>query len=645
MKRIILIAFCILISRGMSAEVRQNKVGNLVLENIQEITSELDKKLAPYTHVRAAGFRGWLPRDKGILISTRFADVTQIHKVESPKGARQQLTFFDEPVSGGYVCPDPKQPYFLFTKDSAGNELDQIYKCNYETGAYQLLSDGRARHRYVKWSNKGDTYTFASTMRNGRDFDIYIGTLDGLKSFRRVLETEGYWSPADFSPGDTKLLVEHYISAEESHFYILDLKTQQLDEINPTKQKISYGSARWSHDGKGVYLVSDQFGDFKQLQYYDLTTKTIDILTKQIPWDIVDFEIAPDKDLIAFLSNEEGFIKLYFLDVPTRKITRARLPHGQIYNLHFKPDGGQLAFVMNRPTAPSDVYTLDLESKKYIRWTYSEVIGLDTADFVSPELIHYPTFDSVDNTPRMIPAFYYKPEKHEPPYPVLIACHGGPASQSIPYFSTTIQFNLHELGIAYIAPNIRGSSGYGKTYKSLDNGYQREDAVRDIGALLDWIEQQPELDASRVAIRGGSYGGYMVLASMVHYGDRIRCGIDSYGISNFVTFLQTTGEYRQELRRREYGDERDPEMREFLNSISPLTNAHKIMKPLFIVQGLHDPRVPVSEAEQIRDAVRTNDVNVWYLLAEDEGHGLSKKQNFEYYRKARIMFWEKYLLE
>jgi dipeptidyl aminopeptidase/acylaminoacyl peptidase len=270
---------------------------------------------------------------------------------------------------------------------------------------------------------------------------------------------------------------------------------------------------------------------------------------------------------------------------------------------------------------------------------------LDPTDFISPELIHYPTFDSIDGAPRMIPAFYYKPEKHEPPYPVLIMCHGGPTSQSIPRFSTTIQFNLNELGIAYITPNVRGSAGYGKTYKALDNGYQREDAVKDIGALLDWIEQQPELDASRVAIRGGSYGGYMVLAAMVHYSDRIRCGIDSYGISNFVTFLQTTGKYRQELRRKEYGDESDPKMREFLNNISPLTNAHKITKPLFIVQGLHDPRVPASEAEQIRDAVRSNGVDVWYLLAEDEGHGLAKKQNFEYYRRARIMFWKKYLLE
>lgn len=645
MKKTVLITLSIFCFLFLEAKTKQQRHGKLVFENIPEISQDIETKLTPYTHIRGAGFRDWLPYDQGILISTRFADVAQIHKVETPKGARQQLTFFDEPVSGGYVCPDHDHPYFLFTKDSAGNELAQIYKCNYETGQYQLLTDGRSRHRYIRWSNRGDKFAFSSTMRNGKDFDIYVGTLAGMQSFRCVLKTKGFWSALDFSADDTRLLINHYISSAESHFYILDIDTKQLTEINPSEQEISYGSARWSPDGKGIYLTSDQFSDFRQLHYYDLATKHIDILTKHIPWDISSFEIAPNKNMIAFLSNEDGFIKLYFLDLPTRKITQARLPDGHIYSIHFIPAGNQLAFVINRPTAPSDVYTLDLKSKTFLRWTYSEVIGLDTTDFVSPTLIHYPTFDSVDGAPRMIPAFYYQPTKYEPPYPVIIMCHGGPASQYVPYFSTTIQFNLNELGIAYIAPNIRGSSGYGKTYKALDDGYKREDAVKDIGALLDWIEKQPELDASRVAIRGGSYGGYMVLASMAHYSNRIRCGIDSYGISNVVTFLRTTADYRRQLRREEYGDERDPEMRQFLNDISPLTNAHKITKPLFIVQGLNDPRVPVSEAEQIRDAVRGNGVDVWYLLAEDEGHGLSKKQNFEFYRRARIMFWRKYLLE
>ncbi len=644
MKKIIFIIFFFIIVTLILAKVERYRRNNLVIENIPEIPDSLVTMLAPYENVRGAALRDWLPDNMGILISTRFANARQIHKVETPKGARQQLTFFDEPIGAGSVCPNHEVPFFLFTKDSAGNEVDQIYEYNYRTSKYHLLTDGKSRHRSPRWSQSGDKFAFASTMRNGRDFDIYLGTLAGVKSFQPILEKGGYWSPIDFSPDDSKLLVREFVSSTESHYYILDVITKRLAEINPTKQEISYGSARWSRDGKGVYMVSDQFSNFKQLLYYDLETHEIEILVEKIPWDIVDFEIAPSDDMIAFTSNEGGFTKLYFLDLPTRTITQARLPAGQIYNLIFKPDGEQVAFVINKPTAPSDVYSLNLKSKTLIRWTYSEVVGLDTTQFVQPQLIHYPTFDSVDGSPRMIPALYYKPEKFERPYPVVIMCHGGPTSQYIPYFSSTIQFYVNEMGIAYIAPNIRGSSGYGKIYKTLDNDYKRKDAVRDIGALLDWIEKQPELDASHICITGGSYGGYMVLASLIHYGNRLRCGIDRYGISSFVTFLESTGKYRQDLRRTEYGDERNPEMRKFLNEISPLTDAHKITKPLFIVQGLNDPRVPVSEAEQIRDAVRKNDVDVWYLLAEDEGHGLSKKSNWEFYRKAMILFLEKYLL-
>jgi dipeptidyl aminopeptidase/acylaminoacyl peptidase len=300
---------------------------------------------------------------------------------------------------------------------------------------------------------------------------------------------------------------------------------------------------------------------------------------------------------------------------------------------------------MSTPLSPTDVYSLDLVSRTSLRWTVSEVGGLDTTEFVAPTLVHYETFDSIDGRPRQIPAFYYEPSKPKPPFPVLIDCHGGPAVQRRPYFRYLTQFYLNEMGIAVIAPNVRGSSGYGKTFMMLDDGYKREDAVRDIGALLDWIATQPQLDAGRVAIKGGSYGGYLSLASMVNYSNRLRCGIDEIGISNFVTFLENTGKYRQDVRRSEYGDERDPQMRDFLTRISPLTNAHRIERPLLIFQGLHDPRVPVSEAEQIVKAVRNNGVDVWYILAEDEGHGFGKKSNRNFYQQVQVLFLEKYLLE
>lgn len=645
MKKIIFVVSVLIIVTQIFGKINRYQKGNLFVENIPKIPSTLVKNLLPYQNTRYASFSDWLPNDKGILIRTRLGDVSQIHLVETPKGVRTQLTFFTEPVKGGIVCPNSQKPFFLFVRDSAGNEKYQIHKFNYSTDKHHLLTDGKSKHTAIRWSNRGDKFAFSSTMRNGKDFDIYLGTLKGKQSFQRVLQKGGWWGVADFSPDDKNLIVEKYISANESYYYILDIKKKKLTQINPVDQKVSYGTARWAKNGQGVYLISDEFNNFRQLVYYDPTTKHNDILTKQIPWDIEDFEISPSGDTIVFTSNEDGVIKLYFLNTKTRAIAQARLPEGRIYNMKFKPGGEQLAMVINTPKSPGDVYSLNLKNKTFIRWTYSEVGGLDTSKFIEPQLIHYETFDSVDNKPRLTPAFYYKPQKFKSPYPVLIICHGGPEGQYTPGFSPITQFYLNEMGIAVIAPNVRGSSGYGKKYIMLDNGYQREDAVRDIGALLDWIEEQPELDENRVAIAGGSYGGYMVLASMVHYSDRLRCGIDGWGISNFVTFLENTGKYRQDLRRAEYGDERDPEMRKFLNKISPLTNAHKIAKPLFIAQGLNDPRVPVTEAEQVMKAVRKNGVDVWYLLAEDEGHGFGKKPNRDFYTQAIILFLEKYLLK
>ncbi|MEO0105936.1 MAG: prolyl oligopeptidase family serine peptidase [candidate division WOR-3 bacterium] len=626
-----------------AGEIVKYKKGNLVIENIPEIPTSLIKKLNSYQDVRYAYFLDWFPDDKGILIATRFADVNQIHQVEFPGGMRRQLTFFDEPVGGGRVCPDYSKPYFLFSKDSAGNEVDQIFKYNYRTGEYEMLTDGKSKYGYYLWSRKGDRFAFTSTKRNNKDFDIYLGDLSGEKSHRLILKVEGDWSPVDWSFDDTKLLLHKYISANESQLFILDIKTSALTEINPIDKKVSYDIARWAKGDKGIFYISDEFGEFNQLIYYEITSGAKEILTKSIPWDIVTFDLSPNGDTIAFVSNENGIAKLYILEIPTRKINLINLPIGWIGGIKFKPDGKSLALTLITYRAPSDVYTLEFKNRRLLRWTYSEIAGLDTTRFVPPELISYETFDSVDGKPRMIPAFVYKPKKSGP-HPVIIDLHGGPSGQYIPLFSPMIQYYVNELGCAVVCPNFRGSSGYGKTFLTLDDGYKREDAVKDIGKLLEWLRKQSEFDSKRVAVTGGSYGGYMVLACMVHYSDLLKCGIDFCGISNFVTFLKNTADYRKDIRRTEYGDERDPKMQEFLINISPLTNSHKIKKPLFVVQGLNDPRVPVSEARQIVEAVRKNKVDVWFLLAEDEGHGFSKKPNRDFYQQAVVLFLEKYLL-
>ena len=296
-----------------------------------------------------------------------------------------------------------------------------------------------------------------------------------------------------------------------------------------------------------------------------------------------------------------------------------------------------LGFTLMGPGRTGDAHTYDVRTGKLTRWTESEVGGLNAARFIEPSLIRFETFDG-----RKIPAFYYRP-KGPGPFPVLVKIHGGPEAQARPYFDSFAQYLAVESGIAVLVPNVRGSDGYGKSYLLLDNGFKREDSVKDIGKLLDWIKTQKELDADRVGVFGGSYGGYMVLSSLVHYADRLRAGVDAVGISNFVTFLQNTKDYRRDLRRAEYGDERDAKMKAFLTKISPATNADKIKSALFVAHGANDPRVPLSETDQIVEAVKKQGQDVWYLVFKNEGHGFRKKENRDLFYLLTVLFFEKHL--
>jgi dipeptidyl aminopeptidase/acylaminoacyl peptidase len=638
------ILFVFLTCAAFSSFSATNRIekGNLVIEEIPEIPDRVVNQRLKYENVRSAYLYDWIPGGNKILISTRFGDTYQLHIVESPGGTRQQITFFKEPASGASICPDPSREGFLFSKDIGGTELYQLFYFDMKTGNYLMLTDGSSRNGSGLWSNKGDRFAFYTTKRNGKDWDIYIGEIDKPGNVFPVLEKTGTWVPADWSPDDSRLLIRNFISASESYYFILEIETKELTRIHPTDAKIAYGGAEWSRDGKGIYLTSDEGSEFQQLKFYDLKSNRFTILTHKIPWDVEGFDLSKDGKYITFVTNEDGIGRIHLLNLKTRKEEKLpEIPVGQIYGLHFNDDGSRLGMVMNTPRTPGDVYVLNIEKKEIIRWTYSEVGGLKTENFVIPELIHFETFDG-----KMIPAFYFKPkQKGKAPFPVLIHIHGGPESQYRPYFNSTFQYYVSELGLAILAPNVRGSDGYGKSNLKLDNDYKREDSVKDIGKLLDWIKTRPELDASRVVVRGSSYGGYMVLASMTHFNDRLRAGIDIVGISNFVTFLENTKDYRRDLRRVEYGDERDPDMREFLIRISPTTNAHKITKPMFIAQGLNDPRVPVGESEQILEEIRKNGSTAWYLLAKDEGHGFSKKKNRDYFNNSAVLFLERFLLD
>ncbi|MFM7786407.1 MAG: S9 family peptidase, partial [Gammaproteobacteria bacterium] len=424
----------------------------------------------------------------------------------------------------------------------------------------------------------------------------------------------------------------------------IDVATGRFTPWPVAGGKAAFSAAAYLPDGKGVVYVSDEGSEYMQLRLRTPGKQAPRVLSAAIPWDVTLLAVDRNARHLAFVANEDGVSRLHVLDLPG--LTPARLPAlptGVIDAIDFDASGERLAISLNRADAPADVYVVEPGSPELVRWTKSEVGDLDPERFVEPTLLRYPTFDTVDGKPRTIPAFYYRP-RGDGPFPVVISIHGGPEAQALPYFNPRTQFLVNELGIAVLVPNVRGSAGYGKSYLLLDNGMKRKDSVKDIGSLLDWIERQPELDAKRVGVIGGSYGGYMVLASMVDYADRIAAGIDIVGISDFVTFLRATEEYRRDLRRAEYGDEREPAMRDFLTSIAPVRNAARITRPLFVAQGANDPRVPASEAEQIVAAVRGNGQDVWYLLFRDEGHGFQKKPNIDYFDAASMLFWQQHLL-
>ena len=627
---------------GQTIERRTLNNGQLILEDIPPIPDQMVEDLNRYQNIRSASLYGWDPSGKSLLISTRFGDVSQIHQVKKAAGARTQLSFFSEPI--GQVEVRPNTSELAFTMDSGGNENAQIYLLDTKSGEYKLITDGRSRHQSLLWSQDSSLLAYQSTKRNGVANDIWLAQFNPRQNQPQhtlILEApDGYsWSPQSFSSTGKSLLVSQYISSIESSVYLLDIESQKLRRMAGSSEQPSRNfPVGFTENDAGIFLLTDRYSQFTQLTYLDLKSGKETVLTKSIPWDISTARISNDKRTVALVSNEDGYSRLYKLDTKTFQLQIIdSLPDAVISSLEFNPDSKSLGLSMSTPTSPTDVYVLDWQSYAMERWTYSETGGLNTDEFLAPKLVKYPSFDQVDGKPRMIPAFYYLPET-KGPHPVIISIHGGPESQSRPYFSSTYQMWIAKIGAAVLVPNVRGSAGYGKDYLALDNGYKREDSVKDIGALLDWVKKQPELDASRVAVYGGSYGGYMVLASAVHFSDRLKAAIDIVGISNFVTFLTNTKGYRRDLRRVEYGDERDPKMRQHLQSISPNQHVDKIKVPLFIVQGENDPRVPVSEASQMVKALRSQGQKVWYMNALNEGHGYRKKENRDIYQQAVLMF-------
>ncbi len=646
MKKRLILALTALLLVTLRAPAQEAVIApaeNLVLDSVPKIPASLAETAGRYASYRSASLADWHPTKREMLIATRFAETPQLHLVKTPGGTRQQLTFFADSVGTGRFHPNGGD-YILFAKDIGGGEWYQLYRYDAATGDVTLLTDGKSRNLPGPWSSSGDQVAYMSTRRTGKDTDLWVMNPADPKTDHLLTQLAGGgWQPLDWSPDDKKILLEEELSINESYLWLVDTATGEKTELTPrnASEKVSYGEGRFNKDGKGIYVTTDKDSEFHRLAYLDLATKQTQYLTTNISWDVEAFDVTHDGKMIALRTNEEGVSVLHVLNTSTKtEVPLPKLPAGVMGAVRWHKNGHELGFSLNNARGPGDVYSLDVANGKLERWTTSET-AVKTDGFPQADLVRWKSFDG-----KMISGFLYKsPAKFTGKRPVLVVIHGGPEGQSQPTFLGRSNYLLNELGIALIYPNVRGSTGYGKTFSLLDNGFKREDTYKDINALFDWIATQPSLDSDRIAVSGGSYGGHMTLAVSTFYSDRIRCSVDIVGMSNLVTFLEHTEAYRRDLRRVEYGDEREPKMREFLEKIAPMNNIEKIKKPMFVIAGKNDPRVPVSESQQIADALKKQGTAVWLLIARDEGHGYRKKPNQDFQFYATVEFLQEYLLK
>jgi dipeptidyl aminopeptidase/acylaminoacyl peptidase len=636
-------AACLFLSAAASAQQQtpglssHQERGNLIMEGVPSPDAALAARLERYQHARQANFLDWLP-DGSMLVATRFAEVEQVHRVAAPLGMREQLTFSAEPVSAARAPRPASGKGFVFLKDQGGNENAQVF---YTTGdgSVRQLTTGNFLHSTPAWAHDGKRVAFSGNERDSMSFDVYIADVSSSAAPRLVVGgQQDTWYPLDWSADDSKLLLWKYVSISESYLFVADVATGAVTQVDQSGRKVGIRAAKFAPDGRGIYLITDADSEFAQLHYLDPVSHEERKVSPDLQWDVEDFDISGDGRYIAYVVNEDGHSRLTVMDTQQRiELTPPGLPDGQISNIRFDRAGKRLAMSADSAQAPRDVFVYDLAKSAVERWTKSEIGPLDINTLSSAELIRYPTWDRVSGKQRMISAYVYRP-RSAGACPVVIDIHGGPQWQYRPQWDPFIQFLVNELGYAVIAPNVRGSSGYGKAFLKLDDGVLREDAVRDIGSLLYWIGLQPAFDRDHVTVMGTSYGGYMALASLASYSDRLRGGIDVSGISNFVTFLSSPAQYRRDMPREEYGDERDSRMRSYLTRISPLNNSAQIRRPLLVVQGLNDPRVPATESQQMVYRIRSKGGEVWYLAAKDEGHGFRRKANQDAYLLTAAMF-------
>ena len=617
------------------AQVPTRQIGTARLENVPEIPEDVGAAVQRYQNYREARFQDWLA-DGTMLITTRFGTTSQVHHVAAPRHARTQLTFHEEPVAEAQAIPGGER--FLYRRDTGGDEWFQLYVRDVAGAEAIQLTEPGTRNQSAVVSKDGRLVVWSRAMRGSADYAIMTANPSDPQSRRVAWQGTGSVGPTDISADGRHVLVSRNLSNRENRLLVLDLETGETRELGwSAATPARYDEPRFARDGRSVIAITDAGSDVSRLMEFDLDTGRSRSISPESRWGIEDYDLSDDGRLLAFAFNEEGYSRVVVQDFVTRRALPQpeSLDRGVLTGLEFSPDGTRLAIGLSTPTYAGDVFAFNLADGAIERWTSSEMGALQRSQLAEPRLIRFDSFDGLS-----VPAFVYRPRNiaADTRTPVIIDIHGGPESQTRPLWNPGAQYFAEMLGATIILPNVRGSEGYGTRYLNLDNGERREDSVRDIGALLDWIATQPDLDPARVAVYGQSYGGYMSLASMVHFSDRLVGGVERYGISNWTSFLQNTEAYRRDNRRAEYGDERVPTMRAVFDRISPLNNVGRITKPMLVMQGANDPRVPQSESDQVVRELRANGIEAWYVLFADEGHGFQKKHNNDLRREVETLF-------
>ena len=574
-----------------------------------------------YLNIKNAYGSSFTPGGDRLAFISNITGVPQVWQVSAGGGWPDQLTFFGERISFVEYARNVERA--VFGMDLGGSERTQLYllTAGGEQTIHLTAEAPDAIHTFGGWSHDGTRIAFSANRRSVADFDIYVRDVGplGEGQARCVFEGQGMYNVVGWGPDDRWLVVSRSYSNVNNDLYRLSIDDGTLTLLTPHEGEAEYSHVNVTPDGRGLYLATDVGGEFLRPAHLDLATLELRMLGAA-DWDVDAVRLSHDGRVLAIMTNEDGFSRWELRDLQAGALLPApALPPGLCDLLTFSADSSALSFSLTGPQHPYDVWVYDLHSGATRRVTDSSLAGIPRSSFVAPELVRYPTFDG-----REIPGYLYRPLSSGDRPPVVVDVHGGPESQRRVEFSAVFQYFLQR-GYAIFAPNVRGSTGYGRTYSHLDDVEKRMDSVADLACAARWLSDARVADPRRIAVFGGSYGGFMVLAALTSDPDLWAAGIDIVGIANFVTFLENTGPWRRHLREAEYGSlERD---RALLESISPIHRVDRIRAPLMVVHGANDPRVPVGEAEQIVASIKQRGGVVEYLRFEDEGHGIVKLAN------------------